>query len=69
MIRWPWKPKNVGPPDETTQDRHELLATQRKKLRRAQTLAASLRAEDRVNHYAQRIRRSYEIAAAQEGPQ
>lgn len=66
-IRWPWKPRHVGPPDESTQDRRNIIATQQGKLRRAETLAARLKAEDRINHYAQRLRRSAAAAAAQEG--
>lgn len=66
MIRWPWKPRHVGPPDESTQDRREAIAIASRKLRRAQTLAARLRAADQENHYSQRLRLSY-ANAPQEG--
>jgi hypothetical protein len=60
-MRW-FRPKRTGPPDESTRDRQELLLIQKSKLRKAQTLAATLRAHDRMNHYSQRLRRAYALA-------
>ena len=67
-IKWPWTVVDTTPPGEDTQQRHEMLQQQRNKLRRAEVLASSLADADRVNHYAQRIRKSYENVIAQEAP-
>lgn len=64
-----FRKKRTGPPDESTKDRQELLQLEKRKLRRAQSLAAQLRAHDRVNHYSQRLRRAYALTAAEEGNQ
>lgn len=68
---WPFKQKIPPLPvvnviEDTTFDRQRALAVQRAKLRRAHDLkrrssavAASLREEATVNHYAERLRLAY----------
>jgi len=67
MNWWPFKPKTVCPPDETTHDRRELIDMQKRKLASANRLASELRRHDRENHYSQRLRLAYVRSAPEEG--